>query len=224
MSLFGGGGVPDAPKQKKLNAGKLEDKAVKYDTEAYARADADLLKRFPSLVNARDWSIADSGQQLGGDIGSTTRGALESAGLGDEASRMSTGSEFKTALNMGEGILSKEQRDRNYFERVLAENPARKFGLSGADAVRIAMANTGNTNAINAAGYGTAVNASNAATLQGAQNFGALSNIITGAITNFSRSRSTSPYIDPYNSVYPSVAPNYYDLGPGGTVIGEGYG
>lgn len=206
MSLGGGGGdAKKPPKFIPVDIDKTAALAKDYDVAAYDRSDADFAARHPELVSARKSTITDAGKQLGGDIGDQTRSALMSSGLGGEATAMNGGNTFKTAKNLGVPILAKEKRDRNYFERLLAENPQRST-FSGADAVRIALGNTGNQNAMNSTLFQSRVDQYARDQAQAGQNIGAYANLFSGAAANFAKYYNQpapgSVYIDPYNSVY----------------------
>jgi hypothetical protein len=214
MSMGGGGGsAPKKPTFKPVDIDKTAALAKDYDVSAYERSDADFAARHPELVSARNKTIGDATNQLGGDIGDMTRSALLTSGLRPEASSMNGGNEFKTSRNAGMPILAKEKRDRTYFERLLGENPMRST-FSGADAVRIALGNTGNVNALNSALYTSRVDQYTHDQAQAGQNTLAMANLFSGAAANFAKyynqPQPGSVYIDPYNSVYSTPPYGYY--------------
>lgn len=210
--MGGGGKSATPPKFVPVDIPKTASLATDYDVAAYNASDADFAARHPELVTGRDSTIADAAKQLGGNLGDKEMSALVASGLGSEGGKISTGNQFKTSRSSGQTILAKEQRDRNYFERILTQNPMRST-FSGADAVRIALGNTGNQNALNSSLFQSRVDQYNTQQQQAGQNIGAYANLFSGAAANFSKyynqPQPGSVYIDPYNSVY-NVAPYGY--------------
>lgn len=213
MSLFGGGGggsAPKAPKLQQVNVPNVEQQAVAADVQGYNLSDQDWRSRFPQLYAGREYNIGNANLNLSGQTDPAISGALKTAGFGD----VNLGNtEFQQAQNMGQPILAKEQRDRSYFQNLLADNPQRAFGLSGSDVANIALGNVASQNTYNSSLYGTRVAASNQAVLQGAQNmatlYGALGSVGGAAI----RAYSPSPYLSA--NTYASNVP--YFAGPVGT-------
>jgi hypothetical protein len=225
---FGGGSSSAAapPTFTPVDINSTAKLATQYDTAAYARSDADFAQRHPELVSARNSTIADASKQLTGNIGDIATGALATAGLTPEAAGMNTGNEFTSSRSSGDPITAKEGRDRNYFETLLAANPARS-SFSGADAVRIALGNTGNQNALNSALFTSNIQDYNTQQAQAGQNIGAYANILGGAATNFAKLSSApktagSPYLDPFSggAYNLPVYTNTYGYGAGATLGG----
>jgi hypothetical protein len=208
MSFGGGASSVDAPNLKTVSIPQAESLVLNQDQSSYAQSDADWAARFPGLASGRETVISDLGNQMNGAIPRQAMGALETAGLGDEASRIQGGNEFQTAKELGVPILSKEQRDRNYASTLLAMNPERQMGLSGQDILSIVTANTGNVNAYARAINATQQNANATNTLQNAQDFSALTSLLgAGAKVE---APAFSPYTSPYASVYSSPYGSFY--------------
>lgn len=192
------------------------------DTAGYAMSDADWAKRFPALVAGREASIQDAASQLEGGQSQQVTDALKKSGLNVDIS----GNEFQQAQKLGLPILSKEQRDRTYFQKLLGDNPQRQFGLSGQDVAHIAIANTNSQNNYNQGLFGSRINAYNSQIAQNAQNTGAivsgftgLANIGANAYQNYSLSPQINqpvPVNDPLNSLfYTKPALPYSSIGTG---------
>lgn len=210
-SLFSSPDTPQQPKFVPVDIAGTTALATKADQDAYGRNDADFAQRFPQLVKARQTSLDDSINQLGGGIGKQSTGALVAAGLAPEAASMSTGNEFQTSKNEGRGVLDKESRDRNYFESELGqEGQQRVFGPSGGNILQEALANTGNLNAANNSAYLTGVNAYNSSVQQGAQNTAGYASLLASAIKSYysTPSATSSFYTDPTNNPY-APTPDY---------------
>lgn len=183
--MSAGGSSGKAPKLKQISIPAAQDLALSQDISSFAASDADWAKRFPELVKGRNFMIADANAQSKGGISSAATGALKTAGLGDL--KFAGKNEFQTARNLGQPILAKEQRDRNFASNLLLQNPQRQFGLSGKDVTNIALANTGDTNAIASAVAQTQANAYSSSVAQTAQDFSGITSILGGLSNNYAR-------------------------------------
>jgi len=198
-----------------LNPAKLEKLAVQGDTLGYNASDADFKKRFPYLAKGRDLAIESAKTNIMGQTDPFVASALKSAGLGS----LNFGkNEFAQARNMGQPIAAKEQRDRNYFTRLLADNPARSFGLNSGDISKIALANT---NGINMQALGLAQgNAAQA--ISDAQASAANNAALMSAIGQLG---ATSIGAFTQSKLSPTFSPNYYAAPvPAGAYPGTSFG
>lgn len=203
--MGGGGSAPKPPKLKKADIPALQAEAASVAKRGYQLSDQDLASRVGPLIGARNVSITDSINQLKGGLPSQATGALATAGLVPESKSITAGgNEFSTARNLGEGILAKEARDRNYFESELQANPERGdlSGISGSGFLKLMLANSGLANQVNQQVFGTQLQSYNTAVAQQGQNYGALTNIIGGLGTDFSKFFQNRPGNEP---VYPST-------------------
>lgn len=123
-----------------VNIPQTAQMALVADQAGYNTSDEDWKRRFPKLVLGRDANIADADNNLSGLTSPYVSDAMKTAGLSANLGD----TEFQKAQNLGQPILSMEQRDRNYFQKQLGMNPQRTAGLSGQDATNLAIANTGN--------------------------------------------------------------------------------
>lgn len=186
----------------KLSPTDLENTAVSFDTQGYNASDADYAKRFPELVAGRDSSIANANANLSGVQDPIYNSVFKQSGLGP----LNLGNtSFQQSKNLGQPILAKEQRDRNYFETLFAANPSRTFGLSPGDEANIALANSGAQTQFNAATVGSKINELNAQTAQNA----ALASTI-GGIAGKTVSAGIGGLTQPTTSTDPFLTPNYY--------------
>jgi len=207
-TLFGGGGDSvTQPTLRTVNIGNAEGMALNQDENQYAQSDADWLKRFPGLAAGRSSIINELGGEMGGKLPSVTTSTLQTAGLGDEATAMEGKNEFETARNTGQPILAKEKRDRNYAASLLSMNPPRQLGLSGQDVLDLVTANTGNVNAYKQAMFTTQSNAAATSTLQQANDFSALTSLLSSAAKV--GVSAYSPYTSPYSSIYSPSGSSY---------------
>lgn len=200
--------MPDAPAFQRINIPATQDLAMGFDTSGYQASDLDFLRRFPLLAQGREQNINDAASQIAGGQDPLVARALQDSGL--EANYGKT--PYAQSRNMGaQDILAKEKRDRNYFSRLLSENPQRQFGLSGQDIAHISIANTMGQNNYNQGLFGSRINAYNAAIQQQAQNNASYANAagdLFGSIAKYYRSSQPS-----------SLDPSYY----GGYNTGRGY-
>jgi hypothetical protein len=155
------------PKFVPIDIGQVANLAATTDKTGYAISDADWVARYPKLNAGRDYSINDAKLALSGNTDPNVLKALEMSGV--EGTDIS-GNSREQAIKLGLPILSKEQRDRTYFQNLLAANPQRQFGLSGADVAHIAIANTNSQNNFNQGLFGSRINQYNASVAQSAQN------------------------------------------------------
>lgn len=217
-----GKGVQGDPsgKFKFLNPSKLEKMAVQADQLGYNLSDEDWAKRFPWLAKGRDYAVESARSNLAGERDPFLTNTLKQAGLGDVD--FGTG-EFKQARNMGQPILQKEQRDRAYFQRLMADNPQRAFGLNAGDIARIAMANT---NGVNMNALGLATGRAN----QAISNINSQAQDNAAMISAFSKIGSTAigAFANKTNYTSPTLQPGYYNAPgyavPQGTYSGAGLG
>jgi hypothetical protein len=201
---------PSYPNPKKfipVNIPQTAAMAKAADIAGYKLSDADFAARFPNLVAGREFSINDALGNLEGKTSKTVSDALEKSGvatgnLGDNP--------FKQAFELGMPILSKEQRDRTYFQRLLADNPQRQFGLSGGDVAKIAVANVGSQNNYNQGVYGSRINQYNAQVAQNAQTIGAITSGAPQVVSIGQQlyNNFTNPYLN--YDYFKSAQPNSY--------------
>ena len=161
-----------------VDIGKTQEQAFAADVSGYEISDADFKKRFPRLVEGRDYSVADANAQREGATAAQVTSTLDRAGLSADMG----GTSYQQAKKLGMPILSKEGRDRNYFQRALAMNPQRTAGLSGQDVARIAITNTNSQNNFNQGLFGSRMNQYASQTAQAAQNTSAAITGLTGAL------------------------------------------
>lgn len=171
--------------------------ALEADKLGYKTSDQDFANRFPQLVSGRAFNIADSAAQLSGGTSRQLTDSMAKAGV---SANLGT-DEFQKAQNLGKPILGIEQRDRNYFSRLMAENPQRQAGLTGADVTKLAAQNTGGQNAYNSQIFGNQIAKYNASIAQGMQNqYAATSGLasLAGLLSDSNRSKpQQSGYLDP---------------------------
>ena len=179
----GGGSAPKSPKFIPVDAAKTQAMAEAADRKSYALSDADYAKRQPDLVAGRE---ADIAQALGNLHGNDTavKSAENQANLGD----VNLGdNEFERAKLTGHDVLDMEKRDRGYFQNLLGMNPQRQIGLSGQDATKIAVANSGSQNALNQGLFATRVNNYNYQQTQNAQNTSGYLGLGLSALGDFAK-------------------------------------
>lgn len=207
------------PPLVQLDPQALQAMALEADRAGFTRSDTDYARRFPNLVNARNYTINNAVSNLNGATDPMVAGALKTTGLAG----VNLGNEYQKARNLGQPIASAENRDRNYFQRLLSENPARTFGLSGGDQARIAAVNAGTKLNFDWANFGSKINAQQAAQANQAASSQALISGIGGVAKSLGslftpRSNNAS---DPY------LTSNYYSGGYNpayaGSMYGQGY-
>lgn len=142
------------------------DLALATDVAGYAASDADWRNRFPKLAQGRDTSISMAYDALRGKASPQVEEGLRKSGLQVDVS----GNEFEQSRKLGLPILAKEQRDRTYFQKILADNPQRQFGLTGSDVTNIAISNTNSQSNYNQGLFGSRINQYNSQVAQSAQN------------------------------------------------------
>ena len=203
-------------KVKPLNINKMEKMAIQADQLGYNLSDEDFARRFPWLVKGREAGIESARSNLAGERDPFLYQALNQAGLGDID--FGTG-EFKQARNMGQPILAKEARDRAYFQRLLADNPQRAFGLNAGDVARIALANTQGANMlglgvaqgrVNQALTNIQSDAANQAAMINA--FGQLAGAGIKGLSQFGSGGGSPSYVSP------TLSPSFYNQ-PGATAF-----
>jgi len=153
------------PKFIPIDIAQVAGLAAATDKTGYDISDADWAARFPALDKGRNYSIAEINNAMTPRPDPQVTNALAKSGLTADIG----GNPFEQAVKLNLPILSKEQRDRTYFQKVLGDNPQRQFGLSGSDVAHIAIANTNSQNNFNQGLFGSRINAYNASIQQNAQ-------------------------------------------------------
>lgn len=154
------------PKFVPIDIASIAGLASATDKTGYDISDADWAARFPALSKGRDITIQDAQNALSGKPDPKITNELTKSGFGDVDVG---GSPFDQARKLGLPILSKEQRDRTYFQKLLGDNPHRTFGLSGQDVAHVAIANTNSASNYNQGLFGSRINAYNSEIAQNAQ-------------------------------------------------------
>lgn len=198
-----------------INIGKTAELAKAADVAGYQASDSEWLTRYQNshlLKAGRDYNVSDASSNLSGATSPVVTNAMDKAGLaGDLGSN-----EFQKAQALGKPILSIEQRDRNFFRQLLAENPQRSAGLTGGDVTKLAAQNTGAQGAYNSNIFGNKINQYNAQIAQGIQNQNAAVGGLASLAGLFSQNNR------PNQSSY--LEPGYYGHSLGGAYGGLGYG
>lgn len=189
-----------------INISRTAALAKAADEAGFNISDADFARRFPQLVKGREFNVADASNQLSGGTSKQLTDAMGKAGLSADLGS----TEFEKAQALGRPILSIEQRDRNYFSKLLAQNPQRNAGLSGGDVTKLVVANTGAQNAYNSQIFGNQVNKYNASVAQGIQNQYAATSGLASLAGLFDQNKKP---VDPYLSLTTGA----YRSGPMGT-------
>lgn len=130
-----------------INPGDLENLAVQADLGAETSARAAFAKRYPLLQAADEFDMNSDFTNLAGQEDPQIHEALATAGLGNVD--FGANNPYLYARNMGQPILSKQMRDRNYNQRLFSEHPVHQLGLGPSDIANIAAWNTGGANAFN---------------------------------------------------------------------------
>jgi hypothetical protein len=207
MSIFGGGGsAPPQPNLKQINIGDVSNQMRAADIAGYAASDANLKQRFPAQIAGRDYNIANAASNLRGETDPLMSGTLQTAGFGTPNLGAN---EFQQARSLGQPILAKEKRDRNYFQTLLRDNPQRQIGPSGEDTANFAMANVAGGNNLNLSTFGTQILAANARAQQAAQANAALYSSVGSLGAAGIRSQAQPNYNSPYFSSS-TYAPYFY--------------
>jgi hypothetical protein len=132
------------------------------------------MKRFPGLVTGNNQLVSDTTSQLTGNLDPTVQNAfankalvqaLSATGGGNSLAGVGPVGSFSgntAATSIANQVTQKQDYDRTAFDTALAANPQRAFGLSGGDAVNLAIANTQGQNAYNQQKYALAVQQQNA--------------------------------------------------------------
>jgi hypothetical protein len=206
--------MPAAPTFQQIKLPEVQKLALDFDTRGYNISDEDFQKRFPNLVKGRQFSIDDALGELNGGVSPVVADALKGAGLESNFGNTS----FAQSKNMGkkgQEILSREQRGRDYFQKLLGENPERVFGLGSQDVAHIALANTGGANVFNQGQYGSRVAGYNAALQNQAQTTQGYASALTslaGIGAKFAQNQQ-SPYLSvtSYGNPYPYTDANGFN-------------
>jgi hypothetical protein len=225
MSFFGGSSSSSKPpKLKQVSDPTAENLVFNQSVLGYNLADSSFQTGFTApLAPAATSMLNQLSTQSTGPISTEAQGALATAGLGDETAKIDSGNEFKTAQELGQPILSKEQRDRNYASSILSTPyfAPRSFTLSPSDVAQIAAGNSGNVNAFNQALGQINSNQAVTNTLQNAQDIQALSSLVSG-FAKAGANYYQSPYANPFAFVYGDGQSSYF--GPNADIYGFGSG
>lgn len=174
------GGGPDYPRPKKfvpIDAEAVNKLAKSTDQGSYALSDADYIRRHPELAAGRDYLASHAGDY--GTVDKQTNDVLAGAGLNTVS-----GDPYEEALALGHPVLSLKERGRNTFQQIMGQPiyAQRQFGLTGADAAHIALANTNSANVYNQGVFENRLSNYNNSAVQGGQNLSAGITGLTGAI------------------------------------------
>ena len=213
---------PEAPKFYPIDIPSTLQQALETDIAGYKASDADFATRFPGLVAGKDLDIKQAFRELTGPLDPQVQNAFTQRGL--ERALVNTGggnplagvggigtaSGNNAAVSIANSIQQKEDYDRSYFNSLIASNPERAFGLSGADVANLSIANTGGLNAASQQQYSTTLQGIAAQGQAGVQTGQAISAIgsIFGNLSS-SLNAPSSGYIN-------------YGYGPGGNSIANG--
>jgi hypothetical protein len=168
------GSAPQPPKFVPIDINKTQDQATQADITGYNLSDADLASRFPGLVSGRQQQVTDAYNQLTGPLDPTVQNSFVNQGLaqslgafgggqsGAKIGTTGTASGNAVATSLANNVQQKQDYDRSNFENVLANNPQRTFGLSGADVTQETIANIIGKNNYLQARYGGQVGTANA--------------------------------------------------------------
>lgn len=209
--------MADAPQFQRIDIPQTQALALGFDQSGYDASDLDFLRRFPLLAEGRDFNINDSANQMSGQQDPLVAQTLQNSGLDANYGK----TPYEQSRNAGATeIVAKEKRDRNYFSRLLGENPSRQFGLGGQDIAHISIANTMGQNNYNQGLFGSRINAYNAAITQQAQNNAGYANAagdLFGSIAKYYHNNQPS-YLDSsfyggYNTGRGYAAPVATDTG-----------
>jgi len=149
------------------NPQNIEQGAVSMDQQAYGLSDTDFKQRYPQLWQSQQTFLDNLKNQISGNINpqmqnvwarSGLAGALGSTGgwsLGTGTTGMAN-----IARNLGLNQMGYQQQVLNQFQTANDTFRPRTFGLSGADAAQIALANIAGQNNFNQANYAYKVQAS----------------------------------------------------------------
>lgn len=206
--------APDVPKEPTwtdIDPEAMRKLGIKADQEEYARDDAAFCKLYPDLCAARDFSVKDASAQLGGTNQAVVN-ALNQAGFSGEAGRFAgTGGKQdvqRQSLQLGLPVAALEERNRNYFTRLLGENKPRPFGPNGQDALEFAVSNA-KQQQINAdALFQSRTELYNAAQTNANANTAGLGSAIGSGF-----SQAIKDYYSTINARDPGLPSNYTDLG-----------
>lgn len=175
-SLFGGSTAssPAPPKFTPVNIGSVAQQAQAQDVLGFQLSDADLAARFPGLVLQKQANATDAANQINAPLDPTVQNDFATRGLAGAFSAFgggSNGANIGGAGSAARGAISssivgqtqtKEDSDRAYLSQQLLDNPERTFGLSGQDAINVAISNALGQNNANYAAYAGNTSTSNA--------------------------------------------------------------
>lgn len=210
MSSGGGGSSVTPPALLQTNIPQAQSQALAADQESYLLSDRDYANRFPQLTAGRNYNINNAASDLAGHQDPAVTNALRQSGFGN----VNLGSNsFQQSRSLGQPVLSMEQRNNNYFQTLLSDNPERAFGLSGGDVANIALGNVGAANAYNTGTYSTRIQGYNQNIMQNAQNsaamFSALGSLGRIGAQGYSNYNNSSPYLSANQYVYSGNVPYF---------------
>lgn len=197
-----------------LDPDAINKELTQLDQENYARAHADWLRRgFGPLDQARTLGISQALSPLRGGGDPYLQGVLGRSGLGD----VNLGkTEKEINQNLGQPIAHRDNRSRDYFAKLLQENPEHQFGLTSTDVANIGATNAHVARIDNSARVQSQQNAGIAAAAQSAQTTGAIASGIGGAIQAIGKNTNgfgLNSYLNP--SSYAGPSGSFYGLGTG---------
>lgn len=212
-----------APPYEKIDIPALDKMARDYAREGYAWSDKDWATRFPEFPKGRDFAIDNANLNLSGAVDPLVSGTLNQSGLGMVDLR---GNSFEQSRNLGQPILAKEQRDRNYFQRLLTDplNQPRGdlAGLSGKNIAEIRAVESGNKINYDWANFGTNINQYNAQTQQANALSSTLGRLAGGIAQTGAGALSNGQQSTPYTqSNY--LNPGFYNYVPQGGYYNPGF-
>lgn len=196
-SIFGGSTAtqPKPPTFNPVNIQQIAGQAQTQDELGFQLSDADLLARFPGLVAQKQKNANDAAKAITAPLDPTVQNDFATRGLAGAFSAFgggSNGANIGGAGSAARGSIAssivnqtqnKEDSDRTYLSQQLADNPARTFGISGQDAINVAISNALGQNNANYAAYTGNTSSSNAQNASNQQNTLALaSTAVTIAI------------------------------------------
>jgi hypothetical protein len=154
----------------------IESQAVSMDKQAYGLSDADFRQRYPQLYNAQQTFMGNLNTQMSGGIAPQLQNVWTTAGLGNalrSTGNWSLGSGTtgmaNVARNLGLDQMQYQNQLLNQFNMANDTFRPRTFGISGADAAQIALANIAGQNNWNQADFAYKVQQAQYEAGQGAQ-------------------------------------------------------
>lgn len=197
---------PEAPKFNPIDIPGTLAAALQADITGYQASDEDFATRFPGLVAGKSLDINQAYKELTGPLNSTVQNAFTQRALEKGLSITGGGNPLAFVGDTGtasgniasnsiaNSVQSKQDYDRSYFNSLIAANPERAFGLSGADVANLSIANTGGLNANNQQQYSSQLAGIYAQGQAGTQIGSAISSV-GGIFGNLSSGLNSSPGI-----------------------------